>query len=238
MALPAGVTTAIVTFGVPKTFTGEGVTTTAVFRPSVSLVHLATGTPIEDFFEAVTVAADVQGQITLPHTDQDGFVDLAGNAYKNWYYTAELTYSKFGETRPARTKVFQITVGQTTVDLDLIPTGIAAAAVTAPTLTVTSFNGLTGAVLGASYASLARDPDLLWVGVITRDANGAPTSADVVWPDGTAGTYTGTASTAFPGLIDSYTLTYAGTVTVTYTQPAVTRNAAGDMVTRPAITVA
>jgi hypothetical protein len=82
--------------------------------------------------------------------------------------------------------------------------------------------------------SLAADPETIMVGTITRDANQAPTNAGVVWPDGTAGTYTGTASGSFPGAIDSYTITYG---TRTYTQPTVTRNANGGITTKPAITI-
>lgn len=86
--------------------------------------------------------------------------------------------------------------------------------------------------------ALAGNPDLLIAGAITRDANDAATSAPVVWPDGTAGTYTATSvSTAFPGAVDAYTITYGSPVTLTYTQPAVTRNANGAVTIRPAITV-
>lgn len=87
--------------------------------------------------------------------------------------------------------------------------------------------------------ALAGNPALLIAGAITRDANDAATSAPVVWPDGTPGTYTATSvSTAFPGAVDAYTITYGSPVTLTYTQPAVTRNANGAVTTRPAITVA
>ncbi|MCE3275795.1 MAG: hypothetical protein K0R13_1650 [Propionibacteriaceae bacterium] len=45
---------------------------------------------------------------------------------------------------------------------------------------------------------------------VTRGSNGAATSATVVWPDGTGGTYTATTvSTAFPGAVDAFTVTYA-----------------------------
>ena len=71
-----------------------------------------------------------------------------------------------------------------------------------------------------------------------RDANGAATSAGVVWPDGATGTYTGTASTAVAGAVDSYTVTWVGSTTKTVTQPTVTRNASGAVTTRPAMTVA
>lgn len=88
-------------------------------------------------------------------------------------------------------------------------------------------------LIEVSLLQLARDPSQLWAGAVTRDGNGAPTSAVVEWPDGTAGTYSGTASVTFPGAISSYTITYAGTPTVTITQPTVTRDAAGNITNRP-----
>lgn len=82
----------------------------------------------------------------------------------------------------------------------------------------------------------AANPDSLIAGVITRDANGAATSAPVVWPDATTGIYTATTvSTAFPGAVDAYTITKGA---LTYTQAAMTRNTDGAVTTRPAITVA
>ena len=87
-------------------------------------------------------------------------------------------------------------------------------------------------------ASAARNPDTLIAGAVTRDSNGAATSAPVVWPDGAPGTYTAlVVSAAFPGAVDSYRVTYGSPVTATYTQPTVTRNADGAAVTVPAITV-
>lgn len=81
--------------------------------------------------------------------------------------------------------------------------------------------------------------DPLIVGAITRDANGAATSAAVVWPNGDSGAYTATTvSTAFPGAVDAYTVTKGSPVTATFTQPAVTRDANGAVTNRPAITVA
>ena len=74
----------------------------------------------------------------------------------------------------------------------------------------------------------------------SRDANGAVTTASVVWPDGATGTFTTvTASTAFPGAIDAYRVTYvSGGVTKTVTQPAVTRDVTTGAVTaQPLLTV-
>jgi hypothetical protein len=83
--------------------------------------------------------------------------------------------------------------------------------------------------------ALAATPEVLMVGTITRDTYGAPLSAAVTWPDGVTGTFTGTPSATFPGVVDSYTLTHGAD---TYTQPLVTRNASGEITAKPAITLA
>ena len=91
----------------------------------------------------------------------------------------------------------------------------------------------------ARYTQLAKSPDLLITGAITRDANGAATSAPVTWPDGSPGTYTAdTVSTAFPGAVDAYHITYGSPVTKTYTQPLITRDPSSGAATNvPAIVV-
>jgi hypothetical protein len=91
--------------------------------------------------------------------------------------------------------------------------------------------------LEAALLQLARDPSQLFSGTVTRDADGAATAAIVKWPDGVAGVYAGTASTEIPGAVDAYTVTRAESPTVTFTQPAVTRDAAGFVTNRPPITV-
>lgn len=95
--------------------------------------------------------------------------------------------------------------------------------------------------LSAKYVGLvqaAKNPDLLIVGSITRDANQAVTSAQVVWPDGTPGTFTADAvSTAFPGAVDGYHITYGSPTSKTFTQPTITRNTAGAAITVPQIGV-
>jgi len=96
----------------------------------------------------------------------------------------------------------------------------------------------TNATASTSQATLARTPDSLITGTVTRDANGAATSAPVVWPDGAPGTYTALiVSTTFPGAVDSYKITYGSPATKTYTQPTVTRDTNGAAITVPAITV-
>lgn len=85
---------------------------------------------------------------------------------------------------------------------------------------------------------LIRNPELLITGSITRDTNGAVTTAEVVWPDGTPGEYNALElSTSFPGAVDSWEITYGDPVTKTYTQPTVTRDASTGIITNlPAVT--
>jgi hypothetical protein len=80
----------------------------------------------------------------------------------------------------------------------------------------------------------ARDPEALFTGAITRDSNGAPTACSVLWPDGTTGAYAGTPSGTWAGAVDAYTITHGST---TYTQPMVTRNGSGQIITRPTIII-
>lgn len=91
--------------------------------------------------------------------------------------------------------------------------------------------------IGAALLQLSRNPSMLFSGAVTVDTDGAPVSASVKWPDGTVGTYAGTASTAFPGAIDAYTITYSATPTLTITQPAVTRDGSGRVTNSPALTI-
>ena len=91
--------------------------------------------------------------------------------------------------------------------------------------------------LETALLQLARDPEALFSGYVSRDSNGVATSAQVVWPDGVTGVYSATPSVQWPGATNSYTITRAGTPTITFTQPVVTRNSDGVVTTRPAITV-
>jgi len=94
------------------------------------------------------------------------------------------------------------------------------------------------ALLEQALVQLARDPSQLFAGAVTSDANGAAVSAVIEWPDGVTGTYAGTASVSFPGSVSAYTVTRAGSPTVTFTQPAVTRDpTTGAVTNRPPITV-
>lgn len=154
MALPPGVTTAVVTFGSPASgFSGEDVSTTLTITPSHSVYHASTGAPLLAFTIKASAGEGLPGSVVLPHTDQAGFLDASGNAFTNWAYTAEGSW-RSGSSQINFKKNFQLPTGQETVDLDLIPNGTIGLPVTAPTITVTSFLGKTGAIEEADLADL------------------------------------------------------------------------------------
>lgn len=231
MAYPPGVATCPVSISAPITFGGVDATVHLEVTPGIRLIWTATGQTLADFIEQPADVSTGTATVTLP-TIQPGFQDEAGNAVTSWPYTARVRFEHGSEKRYVPLKAFTIPEGQSAaIDLALIPSGPATPVLTAPSAVVTSINGQTGAA--DTNLQLARDPSALFVGAITL-TDGAPTSAAVVWPDGTTGVYTGTPSVAFPGSIDAYTITYG--TTRTYTQPAVTRDADGTITNQPAIT--
>jgi hypothetical protein len=64
----------------------------------------------------------------------------------------------------------------------------------------------------------------------------AVASATVKWPDGSAGAFAATSINSTHGLVDAYTITHADSGKVV-TQAAVTRNTAGAVTVKPALTV-
>jgi len=146
MVLPAGVTTCLVSKKAPVSFGGGQAKVYLEVTPSVRLVHTETGTPLVDFLESVAPIEGGVAQMMLPHTDQAGFQDEAGNAFTNWHYTARVRYEKGGDKRHLPLVTFQIPTGQTEIDLSLIPAGPAALPTSAPIAALTSFEGRTGAV--------------------------------------------------------------------------------------------
>ena len=70
----------------------------------------------------------------------------------------------------------------------------------------------------------------------TRDSDGVITTASVLWPDGSAGTFTRTTKNSAFLTVDAYTVTHTDSGK-TATQPAVTRDANGNVTAQPAITI-
>jgi len=88
----------------------------------------------------------------------------------------------------------------------------------------------------ASYANLAKAPDSIIAGAVNVDGNNLVTSAAVLWPDGKPGTLTITSRDA-NNAVTAYNITYGSPVIKTFTQPTITRNAAGAATNVPQIVV-
>lgn len=159
MVLPAGVTTCLVFMKAPVSFGGAAGGVEVEITPSVRLVHTETGTALVDFIESVSPAEGSVAQVMLPHTDQSGFQDSAGNAFTNWHYTARVRLKKQGH-QPKHEPLFefQIPSGQTEIDLAKVPHGVAALPTSAPIAAVTSVGGLTGAVSAEQIAAFVTPP--------------------------------------------------------------------------------
>ena len=96
------------------------------------------------------------------------------------------------------------------------------------------------------YADLSIEDQKLieWAGgkdvqLIERvlDSEGLTTSSTLIWPDGSAGTFTATNYNATHELYDGWTKSHTDSGK-TVTQAAVTRNGDGIVTTKPALTVA
>lgn len=75
------------------------------------------------------------------------------------------------------------------------------------------------------------------VTAVTLDADQVPTTATVKWPDGSAGTFTRTTKNTTWLAVDAYTVSHTDSGK-TVTQAAVTRDADGNVTSKPALSVA
>ena len=241
MSLPAGVLTRPVRFAGAVTHSGDPLAVRVTIEPSHTIIHAESGTALTHIVMDNEADPGTGLLFDLPVTDQPGFIDTAGNSFTGWSYTARIEQVDTTGKSKHLVKKFSIPEALTDLDLMLVPGGNPAAPVIAATPLVLSVAGLAGVVTAEDiaeqqglYLAWAADPSRLWTGTVTRDAGGAATAAAILWPDGITGTYAGTASATFAGAVDSYTLTHG---TTTYIQPAVTRDAAGNITNQPAITV-
>ena len=149
MALPESVSEATVVVGAAHDFAGNVVDLNIEVTPVLGgnarrIVHAESGFLVYAF-RAPYSGVQAPVTFTVPHVDQDGFVDGAGNAVSMWAYRVRVTARRSGQVI-STDKVFQPLVGQNAIDLDLVPDGAIAAPLSAPTAVVTSVNGQTGAI--------------------------------------------------------------------------------------------
>ena len=116
MALPAGITTARVTYGATTDVMGNSVVVSISIMSSERLLWEPTGDYIVPF--SVNVPA---GEFFLPHTDQVGFADTTGLGITDWHYVANVVEIAANGASNRYTKTFRIPTGTTEMDLDRVP---------------------------------------------------------------------------------------------------------------------
>lgn len=87
---------------------------------------------------------------------------------------------------------------------------------------------LKGWAVAGAFKMTSKTPDTTYPNVVA--------SATVVWPDGSAGTFTATSINGEWEAVDAYTITHTDSG-LTVTQSAVTRDANGVATTEPALSV-
>ena len=122
---------------------------------------------------------------------------------------------------------------------------LSALTTTVKTSTVAAINEIRSqAITGGSAVTDAQLKDWTEAGAyeataVTYDATytNTITSATIKWPDGSSGVFTATTINGAYESVDAYTVTHASS-NKTVTQAAVTRNSAGNITGKPALTVA
>lgn len=145
MALPVGVQTCEVTFGPFTDFQGNPVRGRVSFKPSRSLIWVATGVPILASVITVSLDENGAGSVYLPYTDQPGFADGAGHSVTNWTYLA--TFALAGDVDAPSPTYFQLPTGPAQIDLDLATPMGASNGTLVDMPAVLSVNGQTGHVV-------------------------------------------------------------------------------------------
>jgi hypothetical protein len=162
MTLPAGISTCLVTFGKALDALANQATIKGTVELDRSVVWAATG---DGFYTRPAPVESSSGgwlEFAAPHVDQDGFRTPAGTAITDFAYIlkAEITFS--GTAAYTVEKPFQVKVGQTSIDLDLVPGGTITQPVEAPVARVTSVAGRVNEVTVEDLAeALSAEPTFL-----------------------------------------------------------------------------
>lgn len=245
MPFPVGVTVRPVSFG-PAVILEDGTALDmkVTIRASRSLVW--NGAPMVAGGTTTLTSDQLEHTISLPVTDEDGYTDGGGNAIsvadgaQTHYYTATIVY-QYPSTGPSAGKqiggavnipeFFLPTDDGSTVDLDDLLQVTSATGQSQLILTNwrAQLQALVDSVPTPGAAQWLKDVGggafgFVFTAITTVDGGtGLPTAAAILWPDGTAGAFTGTTDgvNGYTG----YTATYAGATTSTLTASGITYDA-------------
>lgn len=127
MSLPSGVTAATLVAKATKTTPASPIGITVAITPSVNLTHAVAGTKLSTMIETLVSGPGLASRITVPHTNQAGFVDDAGVSVTSWFYIATFSYTLASGARayaPRSTPFLLPTTAPATVELETLPVPI------------------------------------------------------------------------------------------------------------------
>ena len=92
MTFPAGVTLCEVRLPASATWQGGASTISATLTPNRAVVHRRTNTPLAAVTGSATGPSGAGLVLLVPHGDQNGYCDAAGNSISGWGYLLEASY--------------------------------------------------------------------------------------------------------------------------------------------------
>lgn len=152
MAYPAGVTTCNLVAGTAINPFGDDAVISMTVTPNFGtlakrIIHGATGTIMAAFPKTYTSSLGGSVIVPVPHVNQSGWLNSLGQAYTMWSYDLTIQIESGTNNRVTYSQTVQPVVGQTSIDIDLLPDGTGVASPISSVIpAVTSVNGQTGNV--------------------------------------------------------------------------------------------
>ena len=117
MTFPAGVTLCEVTLPASAVWQGGASTITATLTPTRTVVHRASNTPLAAVTGSATGPSGAGLVLLVPHGDQSGYRDAAGNSITGWEYDLVATYRDAANVAQTLRRQVRIPRGATSVSM-------------------------------------------------------------------------------------------------------------------------
>ena len=117
MTFPAGVTLCEVTLPASAVWQGGASTIEATLTPTRAVTHRASNTPLAAVTGSATGPSGPGLVLLVPHGDQGGYRDAAGNSITGWEYDVVATYRDAANVAQTLRKQVRIPRGTTSVNL-------------------------------------------------------------------------------------------------------------------------
>lgn len=117
MTFPAGVTLCEVVLPASSVYQGGASTIDATLTPTRAVVHRASNTPLAAITGSATGPSGPGLSVLVPHGDQHGYRDAAGNSISGWEYDLVLSYRDLANVAQTLRKQLRIPRGATSINL-------------------------------------------------------------------------------------------------------------------------